>query len=68
MISLNTSLEGLQRAETGFNRAAARIAAPADTSPTDIVDLLQARHDFEANLKAIKIDDEMTRSTLDLLA
>jgi hypothetical protein len=69
MIALNTSLDGMQSAETSFNRTAAKIANPVSSgNPTDVVDLLQSRNDFEANLKAAQVSDDMTKSTLDLLA
>ncbi len=70
MISLNTAVDGMQRAEAGFNRAAAKIARPgaSDSPASDTVDLLQSKNDFEANLKSAKVSDEMTKATLDLLA
>jgi flagellar basal body rod protein FlgC len=70
MISLNTSIEGMQQAETNFNKAAAKIANPAQSNsqPADTVDLLQAKHDYEANLKAAEVSNDMTKATLDLLA
>jgi len=70
MIAMNTALEGIQRAETGFNRAAANIATPtpSESMPSDVVDLLQSRNDFEANLRVIEVSDQMTQSTLSLLA
>ena len=68
MIALNTALDGMQRAETGFNRAAARIAQPIDNLSSEVVDLMQSKNDFEANLKVAGVADEMTKSTLDLLA
>ena len=68
MIALNTALDGMQRAETSFNRAAARIAQPIDNLSSEVVDLMQSKNDFEANLKVAGVADEMTKSTLDLLA
>jgi hypothetical protein len=72
MIALNTALQGIQSAETGFTSAAARIATapanPQENLPTDIVDLMSSRNDFQANLKVVKVTDDMAKATLDLLA
>ena len=70
MIAMNTALEGIQRAETGFNRAAEKIASPtpSESMPTDVVNLLQSRTDFEANLRVAEVSDQMAKATLDLLA
>lgn len=72
MIAFDTALQGMQSAETGVNRAAARIAMapanPQENLPTDVVDLMQSRNDFQANLKVAKVTDDMTKATLDLLA
>ncbi|HUA59154.1 MAG TPA: hypothetical protein VML19_10395 [Verrucomicrobiae bacterium] len=70
MISLNTALDGMQQAETSFNRAANKIATPSpnDSLPTDVVDLNQAKSDFEANVKTAEVYDDMVKETLNLLA
>lgn len=70
MIGFNTSLEGLSRSEAQFNQAAQQIAlapvAPEDTvSLSDAaVQLIQAKNNFDANTKAIKVEDQMTQSLL----
>ena len=68
MITLNTALDGMQSAETSFNRAASRILQPSDNLPNDVVDLTQSKTDFEANRNVDTVSDDLTKSTLDLLA
>jgi len=70
MISLNTALDGMQQAETSFNRAAEKIAKPtgSDSLPTDVVDLIHSKDDFEANVKTAQVQDDMVKETLNLLA
>jgi len=71
VISLSSSLDGLHSAEVRFDAAAKRIAAaPAgDSDPAgDTVALMESKTSFEANLKAISVSDEMTKTTLNLLA
>ena len=77
MIGFNTSLEGLARSEAQFNRAASDIAhlpVAASNGQLDTVDLsaaavamLQAKNNFDANTKAIKVGDEMYQSLLDAI-
>ena len=73
------ALGGLNQAQTNFDTAVRRIASGGSGAPgsgagedtvdlsSNIVSLLQAKNDFEANLKAVKIGDEMQRTALDLL-
>jgi len=69
------ALSGMNRAQATVEAVATRVArgsvasAPADTVDLSrqAVDLLQARLDFAANAKALKVADQMTRSALDLL-
>jgi len=71
VISLTPSLDGLHAAEVRFDAAAKRIASPpveGGDLAGDTVALLESKHSFEANLKAISVGDEMTKATLDLLA
>ena len=72
-----TSLSGMQSAQSQVDRSAARIASlPASAQqPSDSVDLstemvalLQGRNDFAANAKSFEIQDQMTQSTLNLIA
>jgi Flagellar basal body rod FlgEFG protein C-terminal len=70
MIGFNTSLEGLSRSEAQFNQAAQQIAlAPVTPGGEDTVSLsdaavqlLQAKNNFDANTKAIKVQDQMTQA------
>jgi flagellar basal body rod protein FlgC len=70
--------QGLQDAQRRLEKAAAQISeafSPSDAqSPGDAielsqgtVDMLNAQHQFESNLKVLQSADEMTKSTLDLL-
>jgi flagellar hook protein FlgE len=61
------SVQGLQRAEAQFNQVAQKIAQP----PSDTVDLsaqavalIETKNSFEANLKALKVGDELTQTLL----
>jgi len=73
-------LDGLKRAEEKLERAAkdlSRLPLSADAGQLEAADevslsdsmvaLLEARHSYEANLKLISADDELTRHTIDLL-
>ena len=70
---LPAALAGMSQAEARAGRAAARIAsseAPsgdaADLSG-EMVNLLQARTDFEANTRLARVAGEMSRQLLDVL-
>jgi flagellar hook protein FlgE len=72
-IGMTQSLQGMQRAETQFNQAAASIAQGpvASSSQGDTVDLssqavalIQAKNSFEANTAAFKVGDQMTQDLL----
>ncbi len=73
-------LDGLKRAEEKLERTAKELArlplsagAPElggadEVSLSDsMVALLEARHSYEANLKLISTEDELTERTIDLL-
>jgi flagellar hook-associated protein FlgK len=71
------ALQGLDQAESSFNRSAARIAQPPQIGqdPGDqvslsdeAVSLLQAKGSFQANLRVLQTADEMQKQTLDMLA
>lgn len=73
MVGFTTALKGLANSEAQFNQAAQQIAkAPfAAAAGQDTVDLstaavamLEAKNNFDANTKAIKIDDEMQQYLL----
>jgi len=68
MVGFTTALEGLGKSEAQLNQAAQQIAtAPvAAAAGQDTVDLstaavavLEAKNNFDANTKVIKIGDEM---------
>jgi hypothetical protein len=76
-IAQTSSIQGLQNAETQFNRVAANIAqapfAPADQGG-DIVDLsaqavalLQSKNSFEANIQALKVEDSTQQTLLNVI-
>ena len=77
MIQLSAPLEGMDRAEDLLNRTADRLARsvsdPSSPATGDSVDLsaemlnlLEARDSFAANVKVAHAADEMARATLDL--
>jgi flagellar hook protein FlgE len=72
-IGMTQSLQGIERAQTEFNQAAASIAqGPVASTPRgDTVDLssqavalIQAKNSFEANIAAFKVGDQMTQDLL----
>jgi flagellar hook protein FlgE len=64
-----TALSAMSAATQRFAAAAGRIARPdASDLPRDIVDLLTAKRDFEANLFVLRVEAEMTDRLLDLKA
>lgn len=76
-IGQTQALQGLQRSEAQFNRAAANIAqAPFSSSapPGDRVDLstqavalIDSRNSFDANIKVLKVDDQMQQTLLNVI-
>jgi hypothetical protein len=75
MIALNTALDGMQQAETSFDSAARRISQQPDLKPADTtslsdnaVALLQSKDSFAANAKVAHVSDDMTKTTLNMLA
>lgn len=70
MDALSIARGGLAAAEGRFAQAAQRIvSAPADPSVDvgqEMVDLIQAKHHFSANLKVIRFADDMWRSLLEI--
>ncbi len=64
-------LAGLQTAQTLLERTANRIAAPpSDTLDlsAEMVSLLESRNLFETNIRVLQTADDMTKSTIDILA
>ena len=75
MVGLTSALEGMNRSEAQFNRAADRIAhlPAAQHSQGDQVDLsaeavalIQSKNSFEANTNVLKVADELDRTLLSL--
>ncbi|HTW67104.1 MAG TPA: hypothetical protein VME17_20935 [Bryobacteraceae bacterium] len=75
-IAQTSSLQGLQRAETQLNQVATNIAQqPFAPSPQgDTVDLssqavalLQSKNSFEANIQALKVEDGMQQTLLNVV-
>ena len=78
MVGLDSALQGLAQAQANFDTAAVKIArqtvsgdpqGPQEPGSLagDIVDLLQARNDFEANLKTFQTGQEMEKALLDVM-
>ncbi len=77
MVDRTTPLEGMQQAADRFQVSAERIArmpSVASSPPEDVLDLssemvalMESRNQFAANVKAVKVSDQMTREGLDLL-
>jgi len=66
-IGMIQSATGMQRAEGKLNQAAQSIATPQMDSvdlSAQAVALIQAKNNFEANLKALQVGDEMTKTLL----
>ena len=64
-----TALSGMNAATLRFSAAASNIASgtPGDVTK-DVVELLMASRDFEANLLVLRIDSEMSDRLLDIVA
>jgi flagellar hook protein FlgE len=76
-MSLDISLQGMNRAAESFDRAATGIARASLSEPSqpedtvslsdETVALMQAANDFKANAHALHTADEMTNFLLDQL-
>jgi flagellar basal body rod protein FlgC len=70
MDALSIARGGLAAAERRFETAASRIVqAPADQTIDlghEMVEMIQAKHHFSANLKVIRFADEMWKSLLEI--
>lgn len=70
MDALSIARGGLAAAERRFETAASRIAqAPGDETidmGREMVEMVQAKHHFSANLKVIRFADEMWKSLLEI--
>jgi hypothetical protein len=79
MADFSIPLAGMSQASSNFNQAAGRIArssvptaTPANQSDgvdlsQEVVALLQAKNDFDANTKTVHVLNDMARSTLDMI-
>ena len=78
MTGLDAALQGLHSSLDSFNRAATRISLGTLAGPTqnpqdqislsdEMVNLMQARNDYAANLQSLRTGDEMQRKLLDIL-
>lgn len=73
-----SALQGLNAAETKLDQAASRISraggtgngAPPDAVDlaTELVNLLTAKQEYAANLKALETGNEIAKHTIDILA
>jgi hypothetical protein len=75
-IGQTTALQGLQTSEAQFNQAASKIAQSpfSSSAPGDIADLstqaialLQSKNSFDANIQALKVDDQMSKTLLNVV-
>jgi flagellar hook-associated protein FlgK len=77
MVGLDGPLQGLSRAQENFDKAASDIARPQSVdqqNPQDqvslsdsMVALMQARNDYEANLKSLQTSNDMAKKLIDML-
>jgi len=70
MIDLIKPLEGLDTAAAQVNRVASKIAQSGNPSDRvdlseQMVELMKAQNDFEANTKVLQTEDRMTHSLLE---
>ena len=67
--SIGAAMSGLASATTRFDRAATKIAQPADDNVIgDRVDEITAEHDFQANLATVRTADDMVGTLINTLA
>jgi hypothetical protein len=75
-IGQTQAVQGIQRAEAQFDRAAAKISVPFTSSPGqgDIVDLsavavamMESKNSFQANIQVLKVDNQMQQSLLSIV-
>lgn len=77
MVSLDTPLQGLSRAQESFDQAASKVAQPIEPSQPQqdevslsdaMVSMMQAATDYQANLKSLEAGNQMQKSLLNILA
>lgn len=71
--AIASGVSGMQQAASRFEESASRVArygtglADVDLA-TEMVNVLQSKHDFAANAKVVKTISDMQKSALDILA
>lgn len=68
MDALSIATAGLTRATDRFTASAIRTVAPDADLGREVVEQVQAKTDFKANLAVIRTADEMAGTLLDMLA
>ncbi len=77
MVSMDTPLQGLNRAQESFDQAASKVAQPIELNQPQqdtvslsdaMVSMLQAANDYQANLKSLEAGNQMQKSLLNILA
>jgi flagellar hook-associated protein FlgK len=78
MIDFTTPLQGMRNAEARLDVTASRLArqpfhATQQGSDTvdlssEMVDLMRERNDFSTNVKVVRTEDQLLRTTLSLIA
>lgn len=70
MIDFSTPLQGMTMAQDQLHRVAQRVTQdPAEgADPNTAVDTIQAANQYATNLETLKMGNEMTQATLNLLA
>lgn len=71
--AISSSTSGMQRAADRFEASANRVArygtglADVDLA-SEMVNVLESKHDFAANAKVVKVVSDMQKSAIDILA
>lgn len=71
--ALSSGISGMQQAASRFESSANRIArsgtglADVDTA-SEMVNVLQSKHDFAASAKVVRAVSDMQKSAIDILA
>jgi flagellar hook protein FlgE len=77
MVSMDTPLQGLNRAQESFDQAASKVAQPIEPNQPQqdqvslsdaMVSMLQSANDYQANLKSLEVGNQMQKSLLNILA
>jgi flagellar basal body rod protein FlgC len=77
VVSLDSPLQGMTRAQEAFDQAASKVAQPMrpnqvqqdEVSLSDaMVSMLQASNNYEANFKSLDVANSMQKSLLNIVA